>query len=346
MRRPTPYLAAGLALALLLDFLGVASVLSFRALAAPGQPLIKSIAVTDDAGVDRTGQQVDVNVGGTNPVYRLTTQIQETGGPGWTTLEWVEFRAWYKNGNAGAGFNSTPGPNYNLYLNYTNTTDVRGTFALKFPSSGEVMVVGASDAVVSNQAHLLTIRLRFGNQIHNASATGAWSWAYSIFAKDKNGRTDLATVDFGIFRFVTMVVAGSPQASDFDGTTVTLVPNEVITFSTNGAFFLEVSATDLTMTVGGVTYTIGRQTIQLNGGTGNGAPSLTSWAYYTATDPTLDVYGAYRDGAGPVAHPAYASGTSETAVVQVKVDIPTGTMEGAYTGSLTYRLWQQTVVRP
>jgi hypothetical protein len=306
--------------------------------------IIQQLDFQNATGVSKVGQQVDVNASGQNPVYSIYARIKDTRG--WDRIDWVEFRAWYKNGNSGALFNSTPGANYNLYLNYTNVTGTP-SFSLRWPTTGEVTLVGGTDTAVTSDTHDLTMRFRFRNQIHRADATGAGSWTFSAFAKDSNGASRFRQGgDFGIFRFVGMAVVGAPSGAADPGSYAYLLPFHNITFSTNDKFYLEASATDLTNTAN-ASFTISRQYIELNATGSTGGVNLTSWTAFTVADGTIDIYGHYNDNTLPsFSHAEYSSGVSELGSVRIRVNIPLGQEPGTYTGTLTYRLWQQSTPKP
>ncbi len=297
---------------------------------------ILALQFQDNVPTDKTGQQVDVFSGGTNPTYRIYARIKDTRG--WGAVTQVDFQGWYKNGNVAALFGSTPGANNNFQVRWTPA----GGFVLITPLTGEVTLGAGIDTAIDANTHDLSARFTFGNQVHRGDGTGAFSWGFGVTATD-TFQTASATGEFGIYRYVSMTVAGSPVGTGDPGTTVSLAPDNNVAFTTNSNFYLEVAATDL---LDGLGNTITRDNILVNGATGSGAPDLTVFTAFTVVDGTIDVYGHYNDNVGPTTHASYASGNSETGVVQVQVAIPIGQTEGTYTGTLTYRLWQSPLARP
>lgn len=294
--------------------------------------------------VSRLNTQNDVN---NSAQYRFIVNISSD--QGWDDIEYVNVFAWYDQGTDSSTYNQTQGGNWNLYLQYQNTT---GTpiWRLRWPHGGEFIEGTYQDRVGfdpygspgNTECHNLSFSFTPSYQVRYAPGDGVWdtsmntttdveSWNFLIevtdSGEDASGPITIWIIDeFGIYSYSEIVSAGWPTIIGQPGENATANTNITLITRSNGNYSLTTDVDNLAHKT--FPATISRERIWVRGG------DLDTFDNFTASPSVIYFYGstiAY--------HLAQANETAlATNDVQYKCDIPFGQIAGDYVAPIHYHL--------
>ncbi len=294
--------------------------------------------------ISRMNTQSDVN---NSAEYRFIVNISSD--QGWDDIEYVDIFAWYDQGNDSSDYNETDGGNWNLYLQYQNTTGTP-VWRMLWPHGGEFIQGTYNDRVGFDpygspgrtECHNLSFSFIPSYQVRYAPGDGAWdttrntttdtkSWNFRIeitdSGEDTTGPIMIWSADeFGIYSYSEIVSAGWPTIIGHPGENATANSNISLVSRSNGNYSL---TTDVDTLVHRTfpAATISRERIWVRGG------DLNIFNNFTAPG------GIYFYGSLGTYHLAQANGTSlTTSDVQYKCNIPFGQIAGDYVAPIRYHL--------
>lgn len=295
--------------------------------------------------ISRLNTQSDVN---NSAEYRFVVNISSD--QGWDDIEYVDIYAWYDQGDDTSDYNDTEGGNWNLNLQYENTTGTP-VWRMLWPHGGEfiqrtyVDIIGFDPygSPGRTECHNLSFSFIPSYQVRYAPGDGVWdttsntttdtkSWNFRIeitdSGEDTTGPIMIWTIDeFGIYSYSEIVSAGWPTIIGHPGENATANSNISLVSRSNGNYSL---TTDVTTLVHRTlpAATISRERIWVRGG------DLNIFDNFTAAPNEIYFYGALG-----TYHLAQANGTSlTTSDVQYKCDIPFGQIAGDYVAPIRYHL--------
>ncbi len=309
------------------------------------EPRILWYDLQNSTGVSMLNAQLDVN-----QEYYFYVNISSD--QGWDDIAYVNITAWHDQGNEGNVYNTTPGANLNVYLQWDNTSGTP-SWNLIWPTGGEVALNagGCSEVNVTGsdpghspgntETYNLTFawtpsyQFRYAQDPTNTAVghNDLWSWNINISASDDSGYYSYhnptqgeATNEFGVYTYTEIITAGWPEITGNPGDNPAYNDSYIsMQTRSNGNYSLSVNATDLVHTTQPA-YTMVNTSIWTGGG-----------------DLALAQYGGagkqwYYGGAG-----AYkAAETAETSLttndVEWAVTIPGGQFPGDYQADIYYRL--------
>mgnify|MGYP001598885600 CR=1 FL=1 len=294
--------------------------------------------------VSRLNTQNDVN---DSAEYRFIVNISSD--QGWDDIQYVNIYTWYDHGNDGSTYNQTLGGNWNLYLQYENTTGT-AVWRMHWPHGGEFTEGTYLDRIGydpygsagNTECHNLSFSFIPSYQVRYAPGDGVWdttsntttdaeSWNFLVEVTDSGedapGPITIWIVDeFGIYSYSEIVSAGWPTIIGQPGENATANSNITIITRSNGNYSL---TTDVeTLVHRKFPATISRERIWVRGG------DLDTFDNFTASPGVIYFYGSMG-----MYHFAEANGTALlTSDVQYKCDIPFGQMAGDYVAPIHYHL--------
>jgi hypothetical protein len=295
--------------------------------------------------VSRLNTQSDVN---NSAEYRFIVNISSD--QGWDDIEYVDIYSWYDQGSDSTTYNQTHGGNWNLYLQYQNTTGT-AVWRMLWPHGGEFTQGVYTDSVEFDpygsidhtECHNLSFTFIPSYQVRYAPGDGAWdgtsnvtndveSWNFLMEVTDSGedapGPIMIWIIDeFGIYSYSEIVSAGWPTIIGHPGENATANSNISLITRSNGNYSL---TTDVDTLVHRTfpAATISRERIWVRGG------DLNIYNNFTASGGGIYFYGALS-----TYHLAQANGTALTTDdVQYKCDIPLGQIAGDYAAPIRYHL--------
>ena len=295
--------------------------------------------------VSRLNAQNDVN---DSAEYRFVVNISSD--QGWDDIQFVNITAWYDQGNDSYTYNQTLGGNWNLFLQYENTTGT-AVWRMLWPHGGEITEGTYSDTIGFDpygspgytQCHNLTFSFIPSYQMRYAPGDGIWnntynttddveSWNFIIEVTDSGedapqSSTIWITDEFGVYSYSEIVSAGWPTIIGQPGENATANSNITLQTRSNGNYSLTTDVEDLVhRTFPGAT--ISREQIWVRGG------DLNIFDNFTASSGGIYFYGLIG-----TYHLAQANGTNLTTNdVEYKCNIPMGQMAGDYVAAIRYHL--------
>ncbi len=294
--------------------------------------------------ISRLNTQSDVN---NSAEYRFIVNISSD--QGWDDIEYVNITAWYDQGRDTSTYNQTQGGNWNLYLQYQNTTGT-AVWRMLWPHNGEVTQGTYNDRVEHDpygsmgftECHNLSFSFVPSYQMRYAPGDGMWdntensttdpeSWNFVITVDDSGEDTlDPITIwihdEFGIYSYSEIVSAGWPVIIGHPGENATALSNITLVTRSNGNYSLTTDVMNLTHRT--FPATISRERIWVRGG------DLNIFDNFTLNPSEIYFYGFTG-----TYHLAQGNGTDMTTNdVQYKCDIPLGQMAGDYVAPIRYHL--------
>jgi hypothetical protein len=295
--------------------------------------------------VSRLNAQSDVN---DSAEYRFIVNISSD--QGWDDIEYVNITAWYDQGTDVSTYNQTLGGNWNLFLQYQNTTGA-AVWRMLWPHGGEITQGTYVDNVGFDpygspghtECHNLSFPFIPSYQVRYAPGDGIWnntynttddidSWNFIIDVTDSgedapNPSVIWITDEFGIYSYSEIVSAGWPTIIGHPGENATANSNITLVTRSNGNYTLTTDVEDLShKNFPGAT--ISRENIWVRGG------DLDIFDNFTASGGWIYFYGDVG-----TYHLAQANGTDLTTNdVEYKCNIPMGQMAGDYIAPIHYHL--------
>jgi hypothetical protein len=295
--------------------------------------------------VSKLNDQIDVN---NSAEYRFIVNISSD--QGWDDIQFVNITAWYDEGSEASTYNQTLGANWNLNLQYENTTGT-AIWRMLWPHGGEITLGTCSDrigfdpygSIGHTECHNLSFCFIPGYQMRYAPGDGIWnhsynatddakSWNYIITVTDSGEDAPASSMiwitdEFGIYSYSEIVSAGWPTIIGHPGENATANSNITLVMRSNGNYSLSTDVENLThRSFPGAT--ISREAIWVRGG------DLDIFDNFTSSGGSIYFYGDFG-----LYHLAQANGTSRTTDdVQYKCNIPMGQLAGDYFAPIRYHL--------
>ena len=314
----------------------------------------------------RLNQQIDVN---DSAKYRFVVNI--TSYQGWDDIEYVNFSAWYDNGSETSYYNQTNGGNFNMKLQYENTTG-NANYTLLWPDN-EVSLVSYSEKEVVNsytdwpyaESKNITFEFIPSYQIRYAPGPeGVWdmtngglictnesylnnhySWNFNITVTDsgKNNsglsKTSWVADEFGVYSYSEIVSAGNPviygepNNQNYSVNDQDGSGNVTIITRSNGNYTLSSNLSDL---IHGAysEFTISNESVSLRGGN---RTTFSNFSKGSSSHPVF-LYGGSYDSM-PAYQPAEPNDNNKiTDNIEYRCFIEYGKMPGSYTSTVYYTL--------
>ncbi len=295
--------------------------------------------------VSKLNAQIDVN---NSAEYRFIVNISSD--QGWDDIQFVNITAWYDQGTDSSTYNQTKGGNWNLNLQYENTTGT-AVWRMLWPHGGEFTEGTYTDRIGFDpygspgftECHNLTFPFIPSYQVRYAPGDGIWnnsynttddpySWNFIIEVTDSGedapaSSTIWITDEFGVYSYSEIVSAGWPTIIGHPGENATALSNITLMTRSNGNYSLSTDVKNLTHKTFPAA-TISRARIWVRGG------DLDIFDNFTAISGEIYFYGYIG-----TYHLAQANGTNRlTNDVEYKCDIPLGQMAGDYNATIRYHL--------
>jgi hypothetical protein len=298
--------------------------------------------------------------------YRFIINISSD--QGWDDIEFINLSAWFDRGNESSTYNQTKGGNFNLQLQYENTTSTGDAGVVRYFWPDEEVLFGSWSEIVVNDtiygipgltearnisfSFIPNCQFRYapGNQTPwNTSRTilpnssiyalnNKWSWNFNISVTDSGENTTSSlttwvTDEFGVYSYSEILSAGNPHIEGFPGGNFSVNSvggsgNVTVVTQSNGNYSLSVSIQDLAH----AKYSgasIDNVNVFVRGGNRIVFRHLNNATY---------LYGGGSGGL-PLFHTAEPNGIKKTTNdVEFKCYIPWGQLSGAYSTPIYYHL--------
>ncbi len=315
----------------------------------------------------RINQQIDVN---NSAKYRFIINI--TSYQGWDDIEYINITSWYDQGDESSYYNQTEGGNFNLFLQYENTTG-NANYSLIWSKNETSLGLNCNERVVVNEftewafAESRNISIEFipsyqfryapgpdsgwdttrGNIIctNQSYLNNLYSWNFNITVTDsgKNNsnipKTGWVSDEFGVYSYSEIISAGNPLISGeptdqyYSATDKDGSGNVTILTRSNGNYTLSTNLSDL-VHINNPSYTISNESVSLRGGN---RTTFENFSKGFGSNPVY-LYGGGIDGM-PIYQPAESNGTNKsTGDVEYRCFIPIGQEPGRYTSTIYYHI--------
>lgn len=311
--------------------------------------------------VSRMNQKIEVD---NESEYRFVINISSD--QGWEDIEFINLTAWYDNGTESTNYNQTPGGNFNLKIQYENTTETSNDSKFRYLWPDVEVTFGSAESRVVNdtlygldgmtEARNISFpfvpnkqfRYAPGNRtawdtndtlVGNSSKYGLYnnhSWNFNITVEDQDGYQSWVKNEFGVYRYTEIVSAENPSIVGFPGANFSAADGNgsgyitIITCS-NGNYNLSVDMEDLTHEHMS-THTINKSNVYVQGGDRTSFSTLLHTVY---------LYGGGQDGMTEYHQATPSNNSVSTTDIEYQCYIPDGQLAGQYTSPLYYHLHTQ-----
>ena len=313
--------------------------------------------------VSRLNKQISVD---NTSEYRFIVNISSD--QGWDDIEFINLSAWFDQGDESSVYNQTKGGNFNIQLQYENTSSTADTAVVRyFWPHDEVSFRSWTELVVNDTKYgfpgytesrnisfnfVPNCQFRYapGNQSPwNTSSTtllnsstyalyNKWSWNFNISVTDSGENTTKSLTtwvvdEFGVQSYSEILSAGNPFIEGIPGSNSSVNSaggsgNVSIVTQSNGNYSLSVSIPDLTHVVFPSTN-IPNENVYVRGGNRTVFRHLNNATF---------LYGGGIDGL-PEFHSVEANGIRKiNDNVEFKCYIPWGQLSGSYSTPIYYHL--------
>jgi hypothetical protein len=144
-----------------------------------------------------------------NQEYTFTINITDKNG--WEDISFINLTAWYDDGSESSTYNQTRGANFNMFLQYENTsaTSNESVFRLRWPHE-EATLESYAEQQVNETTFLITFRFIPGNQTRCATSNESWdntelntfenaySWNLNCTVTDSMNNKDFYQSEYGM----------------------------------------------------------------------------------------------------------------------------------------------------
>jgi hypothetical protein len=315
----------------------------------------------------RLNQQIDVN---DSAKYRFVINV--TSYQGWDDIEYINITSWYDQGDETSYYNQTLGGNFNLFLQYENTTG-NANYSIIWPNNESSIGLNCNERVVVNaftdwpfaESRNISIEFIPSYQFRYAPGPdGGWdntrgelvctnqqylnnqfSWNFNISATDSGennsniSKTGWVLDEFGVYSYSEIISAGDPiiygEPTNQNYSVIDQDGSGNVTVITrsNGNYTLSSNLSDLVHT-NNAGYTISNESVSLRGGN---RTIFENFSKSSSSHPVY-LYGGGSDGM-PTYQPAEANGTNKTTDnVEYRCFIPIGQEPGSYTSTIYYHI--------
>ena len=314
----------------------------------------------------RLNQQIDVN---DSARYRFVVNV--TSYQGWDDINYINITSFYDQGDESSYYNQTEGGNYNMFIQYKNTTGT-AEFNLKYPDN-EISFINYSEDVVNNaftewydaESRNITFEFVPSYQFRYAPGPdGGWdtsrgeslctnqsylnnqySWNFNITITDSGQnnsnipKTGWIADEFGVYSYSEILSAGDPIIYGEPTNIYYSVEdsngsgNITIVTRSNGNYTLSSNMSDLIHSHN-PSYIISNENVSVRGGN---RTAFENFSKGPGSHPVY-LYGGGYDGM-PSTQTSEANETNKTTDnVEYRCYIPIGQEPGSYSTSIYYHI--------
>lgn len=218
-------------------------------------PEINSFNLTNETGCKLNNKTGNLDVG-----KEYIFSINLTDKNGWDDINYINLSCWYDNGDDNSIYNSTNGGNYNLRIQYENTTGL-AKFRMLWPDDESDIITGnCSETIINQTTRMINISFSPGNQTHYAISNQTWnlsenafddpfSWNLNCSITDRSGNYDYYENEYGINWYSTITAPGIVEITGAPGMTEKANEDFPITFTCNSDYelviYLETNLTQI-----------------------------------------------------------------------------------------------------
>jgi hypothetical protein len=298
------------------------------------KPVVNSLDLRNNSGSKLNNQTGSLVVG---TAYIFSINITDKNG--WADLDYVNITSWYDDGDDTSTYNQTSGGNYNMFLQYENTSGT-AQFQMIWPDDeSSLQLLDCSEKIINGTTRIINISFMPGNQTRCATSNESWtitenayddtySWNLNCSVADSFSNKNYYNDEYGVDYYSAL---RAPDLVEITGAPGMVVQSSVfsIEFISNADYTLKIYFD------GNLTQVDGPDVIGINGNL-----SLLKSA---DTDDDILVNTTFN-GIGEQhaitilnARSAPGDGTNSSVNVQFELSIPFGTW-GTYSSSIIKKI--------
>ncbi len=314
--------------------------------------------------------------------FYITFEANYSGG--WNQIQ-ADIHIWYDDGWTGTNSQypaETPN-NRNWAINLTYDPNA-GSYVVNYPSTPvlEATIGAYSDTIVSahpdptQSIHRVELPIHFGGQMFAADGSGSmgagpdyhtdpnialdrgntWDFNVTLYDSASIAKKNSTYGEFGVNQAISISIAGNPSGDAPPGSNGVYLGSNVITYSTNTNYWVNMSIPDLDKAGGGSSIPASNLQVQNTNGLSTlpSASEIGAQTYFSGADQKLCVWGISgpavplaSPGNGTTAHGPWGSNYNNygdpggTTSIDWYIDLPSSLQSGIYTATITYSIETQ-----
>jgi len=139
-------------------------------------PVVNSFDLVNGTGSKLNNQTGNLDV---NNEYIFTINITDLNG--WGDVDFVNITCWYDQGDDTTHYNDTQGGNFNMFLQYQNTTGT-ATYKILWPDDeATLQSINCSEKIINSTTRIINLSFIPGNQTRCATSNETWTDTENLF---------------------------------------------------------------------------------------------------------------------------------------------------------------------
>ncbi len=315
----------------------------------------------------------------TDTDFYITFEANYTGG--WNQAQ-ADIHIWYDDGLTGTNSQypaETPN-NRNWAINLTYDPNA-GSYVINYPTAPilEATIGAYSDTIVSahpdptQSTHRVELPIHFGGQMFAADGGGSlgagpdydsdpnlaldrgntWDFNVTVYDSANTAKRNSTYGEFGVNQAISISIAGDPSGDAPPGSNGVYLGSNVITYSTNTNYWVNMSIPNLEKIGGGSSIPASNLRVQNTNSLASlpSASELGVSTYFSGPDMKMCVWGISgpaiplpSPGNGTTAHGPWGSNYNNydnpggTTSIDWYIDLPSSLQSGIYMATITYSI--------
>lgn len=218
-------------------------------------PEITSFNLTNETGCKLNNKTGNLDVG-----KEYIFSINLTDKNGWDDINYINLSCWYDNGDDNSIYNQTNGGNYNLRIQYENTTGL-AKFRMLWPDDeSDLVIENCSETIFNQTTRIINFSFTPGNQTRCATSNQTWnpvenalddsySWNLNCTITDSSENKDYYKSEYGVNWHSTITAPDLVEITGAPGRIEEANEDFPITFTCNSDYelviYLETNLTQI-----------------------------------------------------------------------------------------------------
>ena len=218
-------------------------------------PIINSFTLSNETGCKLNNQTGNLDVG-----KEYIFSINVTDKNGWNDVKYINLSCWFDNGDDNSFYNQTEGGNYNLKLQYENTTGLAQYQMLWPDDESELLIENCSETIFNQTTRIINLSFIPGNQTRCATSNQTWnpvenslddlySWNLNCTITDGSENKDYYENEYGVNWHSTITAPDLVEITGAPGMIEEANEDFPITFTCNSDYelviYLETNLTQI-----------------------------------------------------------------------------------------------------
>jgi len=218
-------------------------------------PIINSFNLSNETGCKLNNLTGNLDVG-----KEYVFSINVTDENGWNDIHYINLSSWFDTGDDNSIYNQTEGGNYNLKLQYENTSGI-AQYRMRWPDDeSELKIENCSETIIDQTTRIINLSFIPGNQTRCATSNESWnptensfddpySWNLNCTITDSSANKNYYENEYGVNWYSTITAPNLVEITGAPGMVEEANEDFPITFTCNSDYelviYLETNLTQI-----------------------------------------------------------------------------------------------------